>query len=59
LFYVEDEKLLYNPRLHRTFEIRDDIPVMLIEEAAAVDDDEAARLDAKIKNEDLAPTFTP
>ena len=33
LYYVEDEDLLYNPRLRRVYEIRDGIPVMLIDEA--------------------------
>lgn len=59
LFYVEDEKLLYNPRLQRTYEIRDDIPVMLIEDATSLDKPGAERLDAKIEAEGLAPTFTP
>jgi uncharacterized protein YbaR (Trm112 family) len=33
LLYFEDEQVLYNPRLKRAYEIRDDIPVMLIDEA--------------------------
>ena len=33
LYYVEDEQRLYNPRLHRSYRIDDDIPVMLIDEA--------------------------
>ena len=37
LLYFEDEDLLYNPRLHRAYEVRDGIPVMLIDEARAVD----------------------
>ena len=32
LLYFESEQALYNPRLKRRYEIRDDIPVMLIEE---------------------------
>ncbi len=44
LLYFADEHLLYNPRLHRCYEVRDDIPVMLIDEATAVDDAEHARL---------------
>ncbi len=46
LFYLEDETVLFNPRLARTYEIRDDIPVMLVEESTTVGDDEAARLQA-------------
>ncbi|MCB0990277.1 MAG: Trm112 family protein, partial [Acidimicrobiales bacterium] len=30
LLYFEDEAILFNPRLSRTYEIRDDIPVMLV-----------------------------
>jgi uncharacterized protein len=47
LLYFADESLLYNPRLHRSYTIRDGIPVMLIDEATAVDDAEHARLMAK------------
>ena len=44
LLYFADENRLYNPRLHRSYEVRDGIPVMLIDEATAVDDTEHARL---------------
>ena len=47
LLYFDDESLLYNPRLHRSYAIRDGIPVMLIDEASSVDDAEHARLMAK------------
>jgi uncharacterized protein YbaR (Trm112 family) len=47
LLYFADEERLYNPRLHRSYEVRDGIPVMLIDEATAVDDAEHARLVAK------------
>ena len=33
LYYIESESVLYNPRLNRSYEIRDDIPVMLVDEA--------------------------
>ena len=59
LYYVEDEELLYNPRLRRAYEIRDGIPVMLVDEARAVDDAEHERLQARIDAEDIRPTFTP
>ncbi|BBZ33343.1 Trm112 family protein [Mycolicibacterium confluentis] len=36
--------VLYNPRLHRAYRIEDDIPVLLIDEARDVDDEEHARL---------------
>lgn len=46
LLLVDDE-LLYNPRLHRAYRIEDGIPVLLIDEARDVDDDEHARLMAR------------
>jgi uncharacterized protein len=57
LYYLEDEDTLYNPRLHRRYAIRDDIPIMLIDEAEAVDDAEHRRLMAKVEAEGLKPTF--
>ncbi len=55
LLYFAEEGFLYNPRLQRRYEIIDDIPVMLIEEAKAVDDAEHARLmeSAKAKGIEL------
>ncbi len=44
LYYLEGESVLYNPRLHRRYDIRDDIPVMLIDESTVVDDGEHDRL---------------
>ncbi len=38
LYYLEGESVLYNPRLRRRYDIRDDIPVMLIDESTIVDD---------------------
>jgi uncharacterized protein YbaR (Trm112 family) len=58
LLYFPDEDKLFNPRLQRVYDIRDDIPVMLIDEATTVDDDEAARLLAKAEAEGITPTFT-
>jgi uncharacterized protein YbaR (Trm112 family) len=57
LYYVADEDLLYNPRLQRVYEVRDGIPVMLIDEARAIDDAEAARLQGRIDSENILPTF--
>ena len=58
LLYFEDEAALYNPRLRRRYAIRDDIPIMLVDEAEAVDDAEDARLLAKADAEGIAPTFS-
>ncbi|OBH03280.1 Trm112 family protein [Mycobacterium sp. E1747] len=40
-------ELLYNPRLRRAYRIEDGIPVLLVDEARDVDDDEHARLMAQ------------
>lgn len=57
LLYFEDEQALYNPRLRRRYAIRDDIPIMLIDEAETVADDEHERLVAKAEAEGIRPTF--
>jgi len=59
LLYFRDEDSLYNPRLHRRYAIRDDIPIMLIDEAETVDDAEHGRLVAKAEAEGVRPTFDP
>lgn len=59
LYYLGDEGGLYNPRLRRRYVVREGIPVMLPDEAVAVDDAEAAALDARIASGDLTPTFAP
>jgi uncharacterized protein YbaR (Trm112 family) len=58
LYYFADEDALYNARLHRRYQVRDGIPVMLVDEAETVDDAEHARLLAKVEAERLAPTFS-
>ena len=57
LFYFEDEAVLLNPRLSRTYRIDEGIPVMLIDEATAIDADELARLTAKAEADGVSPTF--
>jgi len=41
------DQLLYNPRLRRAYRIEDGIPVLLVDEAVEVSDDEHARLVAQ------------
>jgi uncharacterized protein YbaR (Trm112 family) len=57
LLYFADEQLLYNPRLKRRYAVRDDIPIMLVDEAETVDDAEHQRLVAKAETEGIHPTF--
>jgi uncharacterized protein YbaR (Trm112 family) len=59
LYYLDSESTLYNPRLRRRYEIRDDIPVMLIDEASDVDDAEHERLMGVVEEQGIAPTFDP
>jgi uncharacterized protein YbaR (Trm112 family) len=57
LLYFADEDTLYNPRLKRRYPIREDIPIMLIDEAETVDDAEHERLLARAEAERIRPTF--
>lgn len=57
LLYFEDEDMLYNPRLHRSYAVRDGIPVMLVDEATPADDAEHERLMAKAKAQDVHSTL--
>jgi uncharacterized protein YbaR (Trm112 family) len=47
LVLVAPDDVLYNPRLRRAYRIEDGIPVLLIDEARDVDEDEHARLIAR------------
>ncbi len=57
LLYFQDEDALYNPRLQRRYTIKDDIPIMLVDEATSVDDAEHQRLLAKAEAQGIRPTF--
>jgi uncharacterized protein YbaR (Trm112 family) len=46
LLLVNDGRELYNPRLRRAYRIDDGIPVLLVDEARDVDDEEHGRLTA-------------
>jgi uncharacterized protein YbaR (Trm112 family) len=56
LLWFADEDLLYNPRLHRSYAVRDGIPIMLIDESTEVAEDEHARLMAKAAAEQVPET---
>jgi uncharacterized protein YbaR (Trm112 family) len=58
LYYLDDEASLYNPRLRRRYDVRDDIPIMLIDEATSVDDDEHRRIMDRVEAESIRPTFS-
>jgi len=53
-----DGVVLYNPRLRRTYDVRDDIPIMLIDEATSLDDAAASSLDQVVEQANIAPTFS-
>ncbi len=58
LYYIAAENVLYNPRLTRAYAVRDDIPVMLIDEATTVDEAEHERLMGLIEAGSIEPTFS-
>ena len=58
LYHLEDEGVLYNPRLTRSYAVRDGIPVMLIDEATTVAADEHDRLMGLISELSISPTFS-
>jgi uncharacterized protein YbaR (Trm112 family) len=49
LVLIDDAEgaLLYNPRLRRAYRVEEGIPVLLVDEARDVDDDEHARFMAR------------
>jgi uncharacterized protein YbaR (Trm112 family) len=57
LYYLADEDALYNPRLHRRYHVKQDIPVMLIDEADSVDDGEHGRIMTKVAEQGISLTF--
>ena len=57
LLYFQADGFLYNPRLKRRYRVDDDVPVMLIEEAQAVADEEHQKLLDRAKTEGIAPNW--
>jgi uncharacterized protein len=56
LLWFADEDTLYNPRLKRRYAVRDGIPIMLVEEAESVGEEEHRRLLAKAEAEGAPET---
>jgi uncharacterized protein YbaR (Trm112 family) len=59
LYYFSADGFLLCPTCRRRYEIRDDIPVMLLDEATVLSVDDAEALLARAKAEGIGPTFTP
>ena len=57
LLYVAAEDALYNPRLQLRYTVRDDIPIMLIDEAEHVGTAEHERIMALVASLGITPTF--
>jgi uncharacterized protein len=65
LYYFEpavsgtDGGFLFCPACRRRYEVRDDIPVMLLDEATVLSPSDAEAVLARASELGLAPTFTP
>lgn len=57
LLFFADEDLLYNPRLRIAYPVRDNIPVMLLDESRSVEGAEHDRLMADAASRNVRPTF--
>ena len=56
LLWFEDEDVLYNPRLRKSYAVVDGVPVLLADEATAVGDSEHERLVAKAETNGVRTT---
>ena len=56
LLWFEDEDVLYNPRLKKSYRVEDGVPVMLVDEAVDVSDAEHERLMAKAEKDGVRAT---
>ena len=59
LYYFEGDGFLFCPACRRRYEIRDDIPVMLIDEAAVLSAEDGEAVLARAAELGVQPTFTP
>jgi uncharacterized protein len=56
LLWFEDEDVLYNPRLRKSYRVVDGVPVLLVEEGADVGDAEHERLSTKAERDGVRAT---
>jgi uncharacterized protein len=56
LLWFEDEDVLYNPRLRKSYAVVDGVPVLLVDEAVTVGDAEHDRLVAKAESDGVRAT---
>jgi uncharacterized protein YbaR (Trm112 family) len=56
LLWFEDEDVLYNPRLRKSYAVVDGVPVLLVDEAAVVGETEHERLMAKAETNSVRAT---
>ena len=59
LYYFPADGFLLCPACRRRYEVRDDIPVMLLDEATVLSAEEADGLVSRAKEQGIAPTFSP
>jgi len=59
LYYFEGDGVLFCPACRRRYEVRDDIPVMLVDEATVLSTSDAEALLARASELGLHPTFEP
>lgn len=57
LLYFADEGFLYNPRLKRKYRVEDGVPVMLIDEAQTLSEEEHERVVALAKARNIPFNF--
>lgn len=56
LLWFEDEDILYNPRLRKSYAVVDGVPVLLVDEAVVVGETEHERLMAKAETNNVRAT---
>jgi uncharacterized protein len=56
LLWFEDEDVLYNPRLQKSYSVVDGVPVLLIDDAVTVSESEHQRLMTKAETNQVRAT---